>query len=92
MKILIMFNPFSKKSSEEKTTKHVTFKIQGMHCVACSMNIDGELEDTPGVVSSTTSYASAVSNIEYDPKRISIEHMTKIVKKLGYDLTPASTD
>jgi len=27
----------------------IKLKINGMHCVSCAMNIDGDLEDTEGV-------------------------------------------
>jgi copper chaperone CopZ len=65
----------------------VTLKILGMHCVSCSINIDGELEDTPGVMRATTSYARAESVVEYDPEKITVEAMQKIIAKLGYELT-----
>ena len=35
----------------------VEFRIKGMHCAACSMNIDGALEELDGVIGATTSYA-----------------------------------
>ncbi len=37
--------------------KKVIFKIQGMHCTSCAMNIDGELEDTEGIKEAKTNYA-----------------------------------
>lgn len=65
----------------------VTLKIQGMHCVSCSINIDGELEDTPGVISATTSYAKAVSEIEYDADKVNVASLQQVVAKLGYKTT-----
>src|SRR5205085_6844385 len=40
-------------------TSEVTFKISGMHCTSCAMNIDGEIEELEGVLSSSTHYARA---------------------------------
>jgi copper chaperone CopZ len=82
-----MFSLFSKNQSKDKHTKKVTFHITGMHCVACSMNIDGELEDTPGVTSAKTSYAKAVCDVEYDPSTITIDEMKEVVGKLGYSFS-----
>lgn len=77
-----MLNFFKKKS---KGTV-VTYKIDGMHCTSCSMNIDGELEDTKGVISATTSYAKATTRIEFDENLVSKEELIKVVEKLDYQL------
>jgi len=48
------------------------------------MNIDGELEDTLGVISSTTSYAKQESVITYDPKLAKPAVFISAIEKLGY--------
>lgn len=75
-----MLNVFKKKPQGTTTT----FKIDGMHCTSCSMNIDGELEDIDGVISATTSYAKAKTDIEYDPAKVSPDTFKKTIEKLGY--------
>ena len=70
--------------------KKVVFKIIGMHCTACAMNIDGELEDTGKVKSSKTNYAKAHTEVEFDPKDISEKEIVEIIKKTGYTAQPAS--
>ena len=82
-----MFNLF-KANPKEKNGSHVnaTFKISGMHCVSCSMNIDDELEGIAGIVSSTTSYAKGQTKIEFDPNKISIDKIHTAIQKLGYDV------
>lgn len=75
-----MFNLFKKKPAG----KTITLKLDGLHCVACSMNIDGELEDLKGVISSNTSYAKQESVITYDPKLTGPVHFKPIIEKLGY--------
>lgn len=39
------------------------FQITNMHCTMCSMNIDGALEDLPGVTEATTSFARSRSEV-----------------------------
>ncbi len=75
-----MFGLFKKKVQGETAS----FKISGMHCTSCSMNIDGELEDLPGVVSASTSYATATSKVTYDPKKVSKETLKKTIENLEY--------
>ena len=62
-----------------------TFKITGMHCSSCAMNIDGELEDTGKIKDVKTSYAKAVTEVEYNPDEISEEEVIAAIKRAGYD-------
>lgn len=66
-------------------TSKVSFQISGMHCVSCALNIDGELEDTNGIVSANTNYAKQQTEVAYDPGKIIPEEMIKIIEKTGYD-------
>ncbi|MCB9801306.1 MAG: heavy-metal-associated domain-containing protein [Pseudomonadales bacterium] len=73
---------FLKKKRE--TGEKVTFTIKGMHCTSCSMNIDGELEDTLGVISATTSYAKAQTVVEFVPSIVSRDDLKKVIENLDY--------
>ena len=64
--------------------QEIILKINGMHCTACAMNIDGELEDTPGVVSASTNYAKGTTKVKFQADKINQEQIKVIVKKLGY--------
>lgn len=50
-----------------------------MHCTSCAMNIDGELEDTEGVKEANTNYAKAQTEVTFDPEKISIDKITKVI-------------
>lgn len=77
-----MFNLFKKKPIGEI----ITLKLSGLHCVSCSLNIDGALEDTPGVISSSTSYAKQETKINYDPQKVALPALHKIIESLGYQV------
>ena len=62
-----------------------TLAIKGMHCVSCSLNIDGALEDLEGVKSSKTNYAKARTVVTHDPAKISVESIMAAIQKLGYE-------
>jgi len=66
------------------------FKISGMHCTSCAMNIDGELEDTDGIKESNTNYAKSQTEVEFDSEKISDKTITDIIKKTGYQANPIS--
>lgn len=61
------------------------FKILNMHCACCTMNIDGELEDTPGIKSSSTSYAKMITRVEFEESRITAGQIVALIKKIGYE-------
>ena len=62
-------------------------KIEGMHCTACSINIDFDLEDIEGVASAKTSYAKQETEVEFDVDKLSIQQIIEQIKKSGYAAT-----
>jgi Cu+-exporting ATPase len=64
--------------------KKLKLKIDGMHCTSCAMNIDGELEDTDDVRSSSTNYAKGEAEVEYDEEKVKPEDIIKTIEKTGY--------
>lgn len=77
-----MFNIFQKKNIGQT----VTFKLGGMHCTSCAINIDGALEDTDGVLNAQTNYAKAFVKIEYNPDQVSTKTLKKVIKDQGYQV------
>lgn len=77
-----MFNLFKKQS----TGTTITLKLSGLHCSSCSLNIDSELEDLPGVISTSTSYAKQESVITYDPGLTDPSQFSSVIQKLGYQV------
>ncbi len=75
---------FLKKKPAGKT---VTLSISGLHCTSCSLNIDGALEDTPGVLSANTSYAQSKTVVTYAPERVSPERLKAVIEALEYTVT-----
>ena len=57
-------------------------KLQGMHCVSCSMLIEGELEDMG--VQAKANYAKQLVEVTFDEKKILIDHVISALEKLGY--------
>lgn len=77
-----MFNLFKKQPAG--TT--ITLQLSGLHCSSCSLNIDGELEELKGVISSNTSYASQKSVITYDPAVVDPSAFRPVIERLGYKI------
>ena len=50
------------------------------------MLIDGDLEDTKGIIKATTHYAKQFTEVIYKEEEITIEEIIEIVKKTGYEV------
>lgn len=59
-----------------------TLKLSGMHCVSCSMLIEGELEDMG--VEAKANYAKQLVEVTFDPNKTKEEVIIAAIKKLGY--------
>jgi len=66
-------------------TKKQILKINDMHCTSCSLLIDGDLEDTKGVISANTNYAKQITEVSYNEDEVEIEEIIEVIKKAGYD-------
>ncbi len=75
------------KKEIKPNNQAVTLHIDGMHCVSCAMNIDGELEELDGVSSANTNYAKGITVISYDSEKASIAKLTEVIEGLGYRVT-----
>lgn len=78
---------FIKNLSHSKVSenqKEITLKINGMHCVSCSLSIDLELEDLEGVVLAKTNYAKSQTKVIFDTKKTSEEKIKNLIIGLGY--------
>lgn len=62
-------------------------QIEGMYCTACAMNIDFDLEDLDGVISSKTNYAKQKTEVEFDEGKITLPMIIEQIKKTGYKAT-----
>lgn len=81
-----MLGFFKKKETSPAQKQTVVFKLNGLHCTSCSLNIDGALEDTPGVWSATTSYAHSTTRVEFDPMIVGADQLSKVIVELGYSV------
>ncbi len=59
-----------------------------MHCSACALNIDLDLEELSGVKKSQTNYAKSETLVEFDPTKISTSQITTSISKTGYQVQP----
>ncbi len=56
-----------------------------MHCASCVMTLEGSLSKIPGVSHANVNLATEKATVEYDPAKVTDNHLSKAVKDVGYE-------
>ena len=59
-------------------------KVSGMHCASCAVNIENALKKETGIKSVNVNFAAEKAYLEFDPEKISVASLQKIIEGLGY--------
>jgi len=65
------------------------FRVDGMHCSNCAMNIEGIEDDMPGIKQISASYQKGQMVVEFDEAMVSENQILEAVKERGYQVSPA---
>lgn len=68
------------------------FKVDGMNCASCGLNIDGTLKEIAGIKNSHTNHADGKTVVEYDSAKVKPEAMMKAIAELGYEATQVNSN
>ena len=63
-----------------------TYPVLGMSCASCAARVDKTLNGLPGVYQATVNHATAIAQVEYNPKVCSDAILQSAVQDAGYDL------
>lgn len=59
-----------------------------MHCPSCALLIDGDLEETEGIIEAKTNYARRVCAVCFDDRKINLDKIITTIKNSGYEASP----
>ncbi|MBI5232617.1 MAG: heavy-metal-associated domain-containing protein [Coriobacteriales bacterium] len=62
----------------------VRIKTTGMHCQSCTMIIEMNVGDLPGVEEVDVSLADGVAEVTFDPSQVGPDAIVKEIKDAGY--------
>ena len=65
--------------------KTTTIKTSGMHCPSCSMLIEMNVSDLPGIDSVNASHADGVTTVSYDPAKVDATRIAEEIRSAGYE-------
>ncbi len=63
----------------------IILKISGMSCASCASSIEKALRKEKGVFEVSVNFASEKTFVQFDPEKIDIQKIKKIVKETGYE-------
>jgi len=66
--------------------KKTTFKVEGMHCASCALNIEHDIGKLPGVKKVMVNYAMKTANVEHDETKADLPEFSQAVKDAGYQV------
>ncbi|HEX7542167.1 MAG TPA: heavy-metal-associated domain-containing protein [Anaerolineales bacterium] len=65
-----------------------TYRVEGMHCSNCAMNIEGIEDDLPGIKQVSASYQKGQMVVEFDEAKVSEAQILTALEKRGYQAFP----
>lgn len=57
-------------------------KVKGMHCPSCEVLLGDEFNDIG--VKSKIDHKKGTAEVDFDEKKVSLEHIKKVIEKEGY--------
>ncbi len=69
-------------------TEQVEFRVSGMSCASCVVNIESVLGELPGVDRVDVSFGTERATVEFDPTQITPAQLQAAVADAGYRLVP----
>lgn len=62
-----------------------TFKTSGMHCPSCSMLIEMNVSELPGVETVRASHADGTTVVTYDQTQVDASRIESEIRAAGYE-------
>lgn len=69
---------------DHKNVRTVTINVDGMACEFCARTVRERLNRVEGVVSADVRFAEDLVNVSFDPARVSVRDLVRIINRLGY--------
>jgi copper chaperone CopZ len=64
------------------------YRVEGMHCSNCAMNIEGIEDDLSGIKQISASYQKGQMVVEFNEARVSEAQILAALEKRGYQAFP----
>ncbi len=69
-----------------------TYRVKGMHCASCAVNIEKTFKKAEGVQFAEVNYGTETAKLSFDESKITPQHLSEKIAPLGYSLDVPSAD
>lgn len=71
-------------AADKSTLQTAEFKIKGMSCEACEVEVNHEIYKLPGINESIVSYEHRNATVKFDTTKTNLENITAAINATGY--------
>ncbi len=75
-------------TNQTVTTDQVEFRVSGMSCASCVVNIESVLGEMPGVDRVDVSFGTERASVDFDPNQVTPAQLQAAAADAGYKLVP----
>lgn len=68
------------------------FRVKGMHCASCAVNIEKTLKNSEGVNSAEVNYGTETAKIDFDAAKTDPQRLSDKITPLGYSLVTQTAE
>src|SRR4030067_436943 len=72
-----------------ETLSDLPLPISGMTCASCVSHVEAALKELPGTSNVLVNLATNKANLSYDPQRVKLDDMRRVVEDVGYSIPTA---
>jgi copper chaperone CopZ len=69
-------------------TATVRLRTTGMHCQSCSMLVQMNVEELPGVEAVSADVATGLTEVSFDPSQLTVDDIVGAIVAAGYGAEP----
>ncbi|MBN2151611.1 MAG: heavy metal translocating P-type ATPase [Candidatus Lokiarchaeota archaeon] len=78
--------------SDQEPARRANLKIAGMTCASCVATIEKSVKNLDGVIDVKVNLSTEDASLEYDPARVDLGKVEKVVTDLGYSVVNERVD
>jgi len=83
---MIKKNENTQQPDDRPVIEALTLPVEGMTCASCVARVEKALKKLEGVRDASVNLATEKAHIEFEPRRVKLEHLQRAVSEAGYTL------
>jgi copper chaperone CopZ len=73
-------------TEKEEQDKRLRYKVEGLTCTGCAMDLETHLKGLEGVLDAEVRYGDESISIRHNPFKVDEKELYKAIRKMGFKL------